>query len=522
MSFAGSDSCRGFGCSPMEIIGVTALVAPDRSIASLRSRLDRRGHLPFDSLWPVVVAERPLWVVAAYECWLADGDARWLRTAFDAGRRALSADSAAMFDREYGLMHGVTVYADGSSVAMPRWMRMVDRFESFSLATNAVYCRAYMAMAEMADALGLPSDGYRDFAGRLQIAVANRFWIPEHGCYGPLLYGYPSAVLSAGADCEAVAMTVAFGVAYRPMGISAVRKLSCTDGDSWCLAMAAWAAAEAGNCAVMDEVASRVSESGDDAAAMMALRALAGVRMTQAGMELHPVVPRAFAGGVSLSGIRYRGAELHVRIQGCGSRIVSCKIDGRPVADALISPDMTGVHSVEMTVGPVPGRQETAGEVSPAASSDDAGGEEFVARPPIHVSRGRLTTIEAERVIRGGTSLIRERKMAQRFVEVSASRNPHITFVVDVREKATFFVTLNYADGTSEAPFTFRRLQADGHDAGLFIMPHVGAGPSTGAVSNRLPVRFGPGRHVLVIDRPPYAPPVRGSVLIDKMQIMRK
>ncbi|WP_020016370.1 hypothetical protein [Promicromonospora sukumoe] len=84
-----------------------------------------------------------------------------------------------------------------------------------------------------------------------------------------------------------------------------------------------------------------------------------GLRPTPDGLDLAPVLPAGW-GDATLSGLRYRDADLTVRLHGSGDRVRSFALDGVPQrlahGAARIPADLTGPHTldVELTGGDQP------------------------------------------------------------------------------------------------------------------------------------------------------------------------
>jgi hypothetical protein len=77
-------------------------------------------------------------------------------------------------------------------------------------------------------------------------------------------------------------------------------------------------------------------------------RVLFGLRFRPDRLELRPMVPPAYAGERTLSGLRYRGAVLTITVRGHGDGVASVRLDGRPVERAEIPATLAGAHTVEI------------------------------------------------------------------------------------------------------------------------------------------------------------------------------
>lgn len=72
-----------------------------------------------------------------------------------------------------------------------------------------------------------------------------------------------------------------------------------------------------------------------------------GMRFEPSGLRFEPLVPDGW-NGARLEGIRYREADLDIRIVGTGGRLVAVRLDGQ-IVDRLPA-SLSGPHSVELTV----------------------------------------------------------------------------------------------------------------------------------------------------------------------------
>lgn len=81
----------------------------------------------------------------------------------------------------------------------------------------------------------------------------------------------------------------------------------------------------------------------------MIYRGLFGMSFTPAGIELRPLLPAGW-GDVALSGLRYRGMRLDLRLHGRGCVVSAFRLDGRTAAKPFVPASLTGAHSVDITL----------------------------------------------------------------------------------------------------------------------------------------------------------------------------
>ena len=74
-----------------------------------------------------------------------------------------------------------------------------------------------------------------------------------------------------------------------------------------------------------------------------------GIGYTEDGIELTPTLPTGW-GDTTLAGLRYRDADLTIRLHGSGDRVASFRLDGKPRAAAEIPATLHGRHVVDVTL----------------------------------------------------------------------------------------------------------------------------------------------------------------------------
>ena len=82
----------------------------------------------------------------------------------------------------------------------------------------------------------------------------------------------------------------------------------------------------------------------------MVFMGLAGMRFDTDGVRFQPVMPKG-VGNVHLSNIRYRKMALDVTVEGNGSKIKQCRINGKEAKECFLPADGEGRKAVTITVG---------------------------------------------------------------------------------------------------------------------------------------------------------------------------
>lgn len=592
-----------------------AYLDPQRSINSLRAKV-KNGRIVQDTgtggAWPVS-SDREVWAIAAWEIYNVTGDREWLAEAYDVISASLADDMAVVWDPVHALMHGEQSYLDWREQTYPRWMQPADIYSSMCLGTNAVFARTFEIAAEMARILGRDeADTYAGMHSRIARSINDLLWIPNLGYYSEYLYCQPYPIQSQATDNLGQALAVIFGIASPDMAASLVSRTPVTAWGTpsvwpqipdikpyhndavWPFVQAYWnlAAARtrnadallAGMGAIWRAAAMFgtdkelfVAHNGDyrgtavnsDAQlwsaagnAAMVFRVLAGMEFHPGGIEFHPVVPAIFSGDKTITGFRYRSAEIDITVSGTGDKIASFTIDGKPSEDFTFPAGLTGRHTVAITLAnniikprdtnltaqawmpAVPTvrwdtpRQARITGAAPSLSYQvylngvfeqqiqgdtyslyDATGftavnlvpvsderlTGFSPRPHFFIPSGSERILEAERFATPGTSFIADKDKAARFVELTVERNTSVGFKVTVPTAGQWWVDVRYANGSgpinTENKCAIRTLTVNGERAGAIVMPQRGIGEwlSTG-YSNMLPVNLKAGENTLSLD----------------------
>lgn len=283
-----------------------------------------------------------------------------------------------------------------------------------TLSTNCVYAQVYRILPRMARELNLPPLAEDDrMAVRLQENIQRRFWNAQSGLFDYLLddegrceaqegLGHAFAILFGIASREQTASIVQ-RLHRTPWGIACVWPTFARyaerggfgrhSGTIWPFINAFWAEAalQAGYPEVFDEEFDHLTdlfnrfaqcaeiyhplsgeiygglqeaghgESGWDwqscarqswsasAYLRMIVMGILGMQVETDGARFAPHLPPGMR-RLELENLPYRQARLFVQVEGQGSRLTACRLDGQAV-EAFVPAGLQGTHHLEMRVG---------------------------------------------------------------------------------------------------------------------------------------------------------------------------
>lgn len=364
--------------------------------------------------WPIST-DRVVWALAAWEYYLYTGDESFLREAYEGLSYTARKDIHVAFDRQIGLFKGETCSMDWRTHTYPNWFSNATIGGSFSCGTNALHLFMYDFLAKTAGILGMSQEEksyWQDFGNALRASINNRFWDEEKGLYACYLYpeitGYKAssrvgvmsnglcAVLGVSTPQQSSLMVERFPL--YPYG-AAVLYPSIPDDFAyhnksvWPVWQTPYmyAARQAGNIAAVEHIMGSLTRAAalflthkenmtydtgyDRGTALnsdrqlwsvasyisMVYRVLFGMNLTEEGLTFEPVVPDLVEGWISLSGFRYRQAEIDVKVVGHGNRVKSVKVNGEGKTLPFVLPaDSKGHYRIEIEMS----SQSPAGSIN--------------------------------------------------------------------------------------------------------------------------------------------------------------
>lgn len=589
-----------------------ASIIPAKALAQLESQIKDTPHgyiiLQKDGTggsWPVTT-DRVAWAMAIWEIYKTTGDKTILPRALHAIENTLNCDMRAAWDDRYKLMHGEMTHAETGPSGYPSWMQPVDIYESMSLGTNAMFAKAFNARDSIWNEIG--DKNFTPMWIGIDKEIANslntNLWIPKSSFYGQYLYGGFYPVLSQANDNLGQALAIIFDIAnpemaksiisntpYAAYGISPVFPLHCDSAScsNWNpVTQAFWniASAKARNMHAVEKGLAAALRGGAiyaaatnphfkltgnknalpsglswSSAGMAAIihRVIMGMDFTAHAIRFNPIVPNSLPGEKTLSGFKYRNADITVKLYGTGESVKTFTVNGVPQSDYSLSDTVTGKVTIEITMDnrppgqsrinnsqqrhmpPMPVIQWTSSdsgiirnhtegitymtflngsfieeistdtvsfnppegystmEIVPVSDKLYSG---FMNKPHEHISPDAVTIIPSSKMSKTGTALINDRRRASRFVESTVDYNTALYFNVYVKDGGDYLFDVSYANGsgpvTDGDKCAIRMLYIDGAEAGPIVMPQRGTWEETG-FSNMIHIRLKSGVNHLVL-----------------------
>ncbi len=371
---------------------------PEVAKISLRKKV-KRDRIIQDTgsggAWPVS-SDRTTWVLAAWEIYKVTGEQAWLEEVYPIIKNTLDDDYKTVYDPATGLYSGESSFLDWREQTYPKWMDNVDIYVSHNLGTNVVHYQAHKILAQMAKLLGEAGAVYEERAEKIKAGINKYLWLEDKGYYAQFLYGRPEMLVSPRYEALGEALAILFDVANTERSQSIIAQSPLTEFGATCIypqipgippyhnngiwpfVQSYWnmAAAKAGNEQVLvhglaavyraaglflTNYENMVAETGDflgteinshrmlwSMAGNLAMvhRVFMGMDFKTEGLSFNPVVPQVYGGTKTLSNFKYRGASLHITVEGYGNEIASITLDGKKVEKAFIPHDTQGEHEL--------------------------------------------------------------------------------------------------------------------------------------------------------------------------------
>lgn len=364
------------------IILSMAYMQPEASRISLMKKVDSKGRIIQDTgsggAWPIST-DRMIWAVAAWELYKVTGDKDWLRYIYPVIKRSVTDDEATVYSPD-GLVRGETSFIDWREQSYPKWMQTADIYQSEALSTNVIHATALRVLSDVAAELGKKKEAaeYRAKADKLTAAVNSHFWMSDKGFYGMYRYGRNNPILNPRSETLGESLAILYDIASpqqaktitennptTPFGAAIffpqIKDMTPYHNNAlWPFVASFWALAnaKAGNeQGTLEAIGSVIRpaalfctnkenfvlDNGDIATELnssnmlwslsgnlaITYRLLFGIHFEKDGLRLTPFIPKALADTRTLTGFPYRDATLNITVEGYGSEIKECRINGK-------------------------------------------------------------------------------------------------------------------------------------------------------------------------------------------------
>ena len=384
------------------IILSMAYMQPEASKISLMKKVDKLGRIIQDTgsggAWPIST-DRMIWAVAAWELYKVTGDKEWLKYIYPIIKRSVEADEATAFSAN-GLVKGETSFIDWREQSYPKWMQTADIYNSEAMGTNMVYATTLRVLSDVAEVLGKKKEAkeYADKAEKLVKAINDNFWMEDKGYYGMYRYGGNNLILNPRAETLGESLSILFDIAS-PEQAKAITENNPTtpfgaaiffpqikdmtpyhNNALWPFVASYWALANAkaqneqGTLEAIGSVyrpaalfatnkENFVLDNGDIATELnssnmlwslagnlaITYRVLFGIHFEKDGLRFEPFIPKALADTRTLTNFPYRNAKLNITVEGYGSQIKECYINGKK-SKPFISDKAKGNYDVRIVM----------------------------------------------------------------------------------------------------------------------------------------------------------------------------
>jgi len=377
----------------------TALVFPEATRRSLEATVIEGETVRPEQLYavhegiPYSMSDFVAWIPAAWEYAKTTGDLEFIERHYDEMVGTVELATREKFDPVDGLYTGGCSFFDGHN-GYP--VGTLGRNILKGTSTNVLHYAANMAVAEMGAVLEKSTDErftYLRRAYAIKDAANDKLWLAARSFYAQLKVGGGRLEQRSEGLGQALAILAAVATRGRAdrmlqsvpdseWGIPSVWPIYGNrplyhDQSVWPFVESFWALANAkmgdpdrlmkGIAALTRMAALELTfkelmrlYDGDGVGSNnqlwsaagylgLVLKGLFGLHAEPDGLIVSPVVPRAFAGGVSLLGLRYREARLDINVTGSGTNVVSFTLDGKSAIN-FVPATLEGRHNISVTM----------------------------------------------------------------------------------------------------------------------------------------------------------------------------
>jgi hypothetical protein len=558
---------------------------PDVAKISLLKKVKRKRIIQdtgSGGAWPVS-SDRTTWVLAAWEIYKATGDKDWLQLVYEIIKNTLDDDAKVLFNSETGLYKGESSFLDWREQTYPKWMSNMDIYVSQNLGTNVVDYQAHKILAMMAKEMNQPFELYEQTANNIKAAINKQLWMGDKGYYAQYIYGKNYLTVSPRFEALGEALSVLFDVADERQANSIFEKSPLTaygvtciypqipgippyhNNGIWPFVQAYWnlAAAKAGNETALNHglaaiyraaalfltnYENMVAATGDfngteinsdrmlwSMAGNIAMvhRVFMGINFETNGIRFAPAIPSNYKGTKTLTNFKYRNAVLNITVKGTGNKIVSVKMDGKELPDALLPAETTGTHSIDIEMDNKPFKSnkinlventfslsdpqvklngnklewklidgaagyliykngklvDNTKDASYAVTTDDSyaeysvsavnekGVESFISEPIAFFNANKMQILEME-TMTAKSSLPFVNYSGSGFIEIGTATNKSIAININVEADGMYLIDFRYSNGSgpwnTDNKCAIRSLYIGSNYIGTYVFPQRG------------------------------------------------
>lgn len=346
--------------------------------------------------WPLT-NDRIAWIAAAWQMYLINGNDNWLRTAYNVSSRSIEEDLLHIYDVEQKLFRGSGSLLEPTIQSYPDWMQAVDIYQSYSLATNALYYHSLMSLGQMAERLNTgQQQRYYRIAKALKENINERFWLEDEKYYAGFLYGEVIPQADLRSNTLGNAFCILFGIADQERALQISTQLPVEDlgapvffphtpnidhyqnAASWPVIQAFWNHAlakvrnynayslglyqairpsvfflsnrdffELPNGDIGPSQKNRVSSLSSLSGSLnLIFHHVFGFEFTHQGLKIAPFLPKGLDADHRLLRYQYRDATLNIRLRGYGDQVHAIYIGSKALNEPIIPHDLVGEHQV--------------------------------------------------------------------------------------------------------------------------------------------------------------------------------
>jgi glycogen debranching enzyme len=221
-AFSAGKEWRGIWTRDVSYAGQLSLAYyfPDQVKTSLRAKLNPEGRIIQDTgtggAWPIS-SDRFVWILAAWEVYLATGDEAWLEEIKGPALSSLKEDILWNRDPVSGMLLGETSFEDWREQTYPPWMSPADIHASQALSTNLIFKRALEIGLAMGEADREIRNSWPDLIQRLDANIINHFWNEELAAPSAYVINAPAWLPASHRSALGESLGILFSERFQPV-----------------------------------------------------------------------------------------------------------------------------------------------------------------------------------------------------------------------------------------------------------------------------------------------------------------